>query len=71
MVEPLARLRVLDDAVLASETLQSGPYDVITELHQDVQHQPDQFSELATQVSGSLSASERFANASITYYVQL
>ena len=58
VVGPLARLRVLDDAVLASEMLQAGPHDVISELHKDVQLQPDQFSELATQVSGSLSASD-------------
>ncbi len=58
VVEPLARLRALDSAVLASDVLQAGPFEVVVELHKDVRQNPDQFSELATQVSGSLSASD-------------
>ncbi|HBU28044.1 TPA: hypothetical protein DEB00_02935 [Candidatus Uhrbacteria bacterium] len=56
VIEPLAQVHALDAVILWSEQVQETPRAMIEEMHQELTRSPDQFTELATQVSGSLSA---------------
>jgi len=56
VTEPLARIRVLDEAILHNEEMQDPPRTVIAGIHEEITRDPEQFSTLAVQVSGSLSA---------------